>query len=489
MNNIRKANNNEWLIIHILPNLSLNESFETEFIAIVPFNDNRIQGIISQQALAAKILTNFRTETGNEVKPSTLLMRSNAPKSIKNSEAVVAFRNCLAVSSLLHGWARSFRGANVFEPIYSDHFDFYPATLNKKGDGLVISTPATMGIWPKVEKFYGQTYPHLPIFEQFKAIPDKLLSEKLLKQWKIRFMKPNKDTKISRLLFRSLEVAYQAMLSPFRHSTLYEYGTHLSLWTSAFEVLAQRGKPGQVGYKDVLKLLGQYRWGEKRLDSKVYKVHKNKNAPKGNLVQKIYRELYDARNDFFHGNPVSESRLYPFRNKERPILPHLAPSLYWVALYVYLPQLKRRKKVEKGGLAVLEGFDRLNYIDVFLSSIGLNLEDLYDVSFGGRTEVVGWKIGTPNMKTGTGFGIRIPIKDRERLFKKKWKSITIQLESGINFEAKLSKAFWGKCPEIRSKWIGKWMIENGLAPWTQNNPPKLKLKSTGIRIFKLSLLS
>lgn len=486
MNNIRKVNNNEWLIIYILPNLSLNESFETEFIAIVPFNDNRIQDIISQEALAAKILTNFRTETGNKVKPSTLLMRSNAPKSIMNSEAVVAFRNCLAVSSLLHGWARSFRGANAFEPTYSDHFDFYPATLNKTGDGLVISTPAIMGIWPKVEKFYGQIYPHLPIFEQFKAIPDKILSEKLLKQWKIRFMKPNKDTITSRLLFRSLEVAYQAMLSPFRHATLYEYGTHLSLWTSAFEVLAQRGNPGQVGYKDVLNLLGQYKWGEKRLDSKVYKVYKNRNAPKGNLVQKLYRELNDARNDFFHGNPVSESRLYPFRNKERPILPHLAPSLYWVALFVYLPQLKRRKKVERVGLVFLESWDRLNYIEVFLSAIGLSLEDLYEVSFGGRADVTGWRIGAPNLETGAGFGIRLSKKDRDNLFKKKWKSIKIQLDSGIIFEPKLSKSFWGSCPEIRSKWIGKWMLEKGLAPWPKNSPPRMKLKSTGVRIFRLS---
>jgi len=488
MNSIRKVNKYEWLIIYLLPNLSLNESYEAEFIAIVPFSDKRIQDLISKEVLAAKILTNFKTETGNEVKPSTLLIRSDAPNSIMNSDAVVAFRNCLAVSCLLHGWARSFRGTNVFEPTYSDHFDFYPVTLNKKGDGLVISSPATLGIWPKVDKFSGQTYPHLPIFDKFQAIPDKILSEKLLKQWKVRFLKPKKYTKQSRLLFRSLEVAYQAMLSPFRHSTIYEYGTHLSLWISAFEILAQKGNTGQVGYKDVLSLLGEYKWAESRLDRRVYKVYKNKNAPKGNLIQKLYKELYNARNDFFHGNPVSESRLFPFRNKKRPLLLHLAPSLYWVALYVYLPQLKRRKKVERVGLAITEGFDKLNYIDVFLSSIGLKLEDIYDISYGRQAVVTGWMIGAPNLKTGAGFGIRIPIKDRDRLFKKKWKSITIKLELGINFEAKLSKSFWGECPEIRNKWIGKWLIENDLAPWPKNNPPKMKLKSTGIRIFKLSSL-
>ena len=199
-----KNNSNEWQLIYLLPNLNLDEPFETEYIAIVPFDDNRIQTIISCETLAEKILTNFKTETGKRVNPSTLIIRENSPASVRNSEAVVAFRNCLAIASLLHGWARSIRNDNVFEPTYSDHFDFYPAMLNKTGDGLVISTPATMGIWPRVEKFHGQTYPHLPIFDEFKATPDKICSEKLLKQWKIRFVKPNKDTKTSRLLFRSL---------------------------------------------------------------------------------------------------------------------------------------------------------------------------------------------------------------------------------------------------------------------------------------------
>ncbi len=370
-------NNPQWELLYVLPNLNLKESFEGDFIAIVPFGDERLQKILSSSKVAKILISNFRTETGKHVKPCALIWSGNVPTSVKNINAVVDFRNSLAISCLIRGCERAINSKNVFEPTYSDHFDFSPVTPSKKGEGFVISTPSTIGRWPKVDEFYGHTYPHIPIFDEFKAMPDKFLVEKILKQWSHKYVAPARNSETSKLLFRSLEIAYQALLSPYRHSTLYEFGTYLSLWTSAFEILAQKGQKKKVGYKDVLKLLGQFKWGENKLDNRRYNVFKEKSKPKGNLNQKLYRELNDARNDFFHGNPVTEKRLFPFRNKDRPLLQHLAPVLYWTALTVYLPRLTRRKKVDRVGVAVQESWNKFRYMEAILSAIGVKSEELY----------------------------------------------------------------------------------------------------------------
>ena len=66
-----------------------------------------------------------------------------------------------------------------------------------------------------------------------------------------------------------------------------------------------------------------------------------------NLVQKLYKELYDTRNDFLHGNPVKPKRLYPFRNKNVPHIIRFAPLIYKIALLSFLDRFKdRRKKID-----------------------------------------------------------------------------------------------------------------------------------------------
>lgn len=102
--------------------------------------------------------------------------------------------------------------------------------------------------------------------------------------------------------------------------------------------------------------------------------------------------------------------------------------------------------------------------------------------------VSAWKIGTSNIKTGSGYGIRIKLKDRNRYFSRDWNSVKIKIDSDKDFDVNLSKAFWGKCPELRSKWIGKWMLKQGFVPWPKFKPPKLKLEPIGDRTYKLSLM-
>ena len=100
-------------------------------------------------------------------------------------------------------------------------------------------------------------------------------------------------------------------------------------------------------------------------------------------------------------------------------------------------------------------------------------------------EAVGWKTGAPDISSGAGFGIKIKQEDRDAFFKRNWLTVRIEIAPGKTVSVSISKSFWGNCPELRSKSLGKWMLERGLAPWPKSNPPKLSLEPFGDGIFRL----
>ena len=294
-----------WEVLYVIPNISIQDPFDTEYLSIVPYGDQRIRRIIAANATAAALLNGFRSETGTRIKPSAIICREDSPESVVNLNAVVDFRNIYAVSCLVSGNARAIISQNITEPVYSDYFDFYPLTLRRNRRGLIIDSPALLGLWPNPRRVYGSTYAHIFISDIIRANPDQVLLTKLIKQWNYRYRSPAKNSWITRILFRSLEIAYQALLSPFRSSRIYEYGTHLSLWVSSFETLVQGRREKYVGFKDVLSLLRGFVWGNKELNNRKYWTAKLRTAPRGSLVMKIYLEIYNARNSFLHGNPVT----------------------------------------------------------------------------------------------------------------------------------------------------------------------------------------
>ena len=102
--------------------------------------------------------------------------------------------------------------------------------------------------------------------------------------------------------------------------------------------------------------------------------------------------------------------------------------------------------------------------------------------------VTGWNNGSPDDRTGAGYGIRITRRDQTSYFNKSWSSITIQLENGDSVDIRLSDSFWRRCSELRNAKIGKWMINNRLAPWSKGSPPNLELKPVAEKQFRLNLL-
>ena len=100
--------------------------------------------------------------------------------------------------------------------------------------------------------------------------------------------------------------------------------------------------------------------------------------------------------------------------------------------------------------------------------------------------VSGWNNGQGNNVSGGGYGIKMSPKDRDNHFHKTWTSVAVELDTGEVVDARLSPSFWRNCPELRRKEIGKWMLDQGLAPWPKGKPPRLSLEPIGIRRFRLS---
>jgi hypothetical protein len=88
--------------------------------------------------------------------------------------------------------------------------------------------------------------------------------------------------------------------------TQFDLGRSVGLWVSAFEILIHQGPKQRVGLTDVYDQLEAVSWGKKARPRR-YKPHNSK--IRRNLACWIYDQIYGARNDFMHGNPVDRRSL------------------------------------------------------------------------------------------------------------------------------------------------------------------------------------
>jgi hypothetical protein len=335
-----------WSIVFVLPNIKVEKPIGNEWISIVPHDDARISETILTNPFTRALVENFEDQFERKVYPSLLIVKNNAPDHIRDIEAIVGFRNAFALSTIIMGHEHSLTSKFVAYPLYSDYFDIYPITISRDNDGFITRSPSVLGFDDEYKNFRGQRSPSLAGLGSVSVRQDDRLFNLLERIWERRFVKRKLNEWPTRALFRSLEMAYQATTIPFKnHSTIYDYGSSASLWVSAFDILTHPRK-GKTGLLSVLNLLGTYEWDTRVIKRKSYKVKYGKRDHQVNLVQKLYKELYDTRNDFLHGNPVKPDRLYPFRNKNTHLITRYAPIIYKVALQSFLNQFedKRQKK-------------------------------------------------------------------------------------------------------------------------------------------------
>jgi hypothetical protein len=102
--------------------------------------------------------------------------------------------------------------------------------------------------------------------------------------------------------------------------------------------------------------------------------------------------------------------------------------------------------------------------------------------------VTGWHNGSPNLATGAGYGLRVRRRDRDSEFRPGWTAVRLELGGDRTVSVTVSPSFWRRCRELRSEDIGRWMLQNGLAPWPKGCPPRLRLEPSGEALFRLSLM-
>jgi hypothetical protein len=224
-------------------------------------------------------------------------MRDDAPAWVKNMEAVGGFRDVLSICAvvynrtavLIHHLSRNYQ--------YSTSFDFYAYTLTIDYLRLVTSNPALSGI-DLVEEFHGQTTAGLPVSNWDRLDYDEVLLKALLAEWERRFSNLNAAWR-SLALFRSLNMAHAAAQIPgVVGVTDYSLGLNISLWVSAFEILAHP-ETDDGGVKQVYQLLDQVDWRTQACKDITYPCYEGRTrkakGPLRNLACWIYGEINHAR--------------------------------------------------------------------------------------------------------------------------------------------------------------------------------------------------
>jgi len=261
----------EWRLFFVLHNLSIKKPIGNKYVAVVPPSDQRIATLTNKYVDLKYLISNFVDQFNRRVTPCVLIARNDSPSAIFQSDALVSFRNIIAICYIVESWQDYLnRGWCLYSPGYSNYFDIYPIVPSKDYKHFLTISPAVHGL-DMPNEFSGQTSPELN-GSLHEIHYDSLIFDTLIREWEKRYVRGKLANWKTTVLFRSLQMAYQASAIPMNNrSTIYDYGLSLALWVSAFEVLV-RPKSEHADLYKVLNLLGQSRFQSGKLSSKRYSI-------------------------------------------------------------------------------------------------------------------------------------------------------------------------------------------------------------------------
>jgi hypothetical protein len=347
-------------------------SFAHHYITIAPGDHTAVHRLRATTPVVEQILGSFVNEHGRAYSPAVLLLRAEAPRALKHSlEAIVAFRNSIAMSVVLRGRAAIASGGGSQDVTWSDTFDFHPAQIGTRGR-MILQSPAQLS-WVSPTAALTLTHSPFVALQGRRLWPDHYLMWALGKSWRRRFTPQPKPFAFSERLFRSLESAFQACsVGAKNEASLHEYGTQIALWVSACEILAWPDRK-RADIHAVLNLLDRYP-GREQTRQKRFRAKVRGHTLRLSAPQRAYTYLYNARNAFLHGNPVSTNSMLTRSRSERQGLPRIAALVYRAALVAYLNQ-KYRTEISYRALGVrsIEMFDHHSFEQAFANVFGYEL--------------------------------------------------------------------------------------------------------------------
>jgi hypothetical protein len=323
-----------WQPAIILPSLRAYYAIDYGSIALVSETDVRLKKLMSAYPRFRSFLSRFKDAFGQKVEPSVLIFHSDIAKSLSLADAILGFRDAVAVSTVAYSRAQLATRRHSNRIVFSDVFNFYPWMMDKYDDSLIVKTPASLGLHD-VNEFHGQPTPGIPIGELREFEIDAPTLDLIKPYWQKILASDDLQWR-HRALFRSLNMAYQASLMPTAagDSTLYDIGRQLAMWVSAFEILVHPGLNGKSDLQGVVSVLTKADWNLQECAALDYEITSKGRTIQSNLAGKTYEMLYKARNHFLHGNPVSKETI--LIGKSGGMLPQIVAPLYRVALHAFL---------------------------------------------------------------------------------------------------------------------------------------------------------
>jgi hypothetical protein len=298
----------EWEPIVVLPNLDMRGKIECEYAAIVALSDDRVCKLRDAHPEGTLFLSKFFNQFREQVSPSLLLMRSDAPGSYRTPEAITAFRDIISLSVAPHARAARLRYNRANALAFTNTFQFYPWMLTATYEGISLQSPNHRDV-NLLDNFEGQSFPEQPQASVMEPDVDFPLAKRLLERWTMRFSQDPAEWK-DRALFRSLNMANEAASVPANTAmTFYDVGRSLALWVSAYEIWRTReATAGPVSQPSLLSLR-KVKWRSNKLSEKVRTID-GKPPQQVQLAAWICKRVYDLRNDFLHGNDVDGRDLF-----------------------------------------------------------------------------------------------------------------------------------------------------------------------------------
>ena len=315
-----------------IPSIDIPGHISIDDLILLGSKDNRYQQLKNSNSFLSKYLDSFRTPFGTKANPSIVVRDKTLPK--VDADRLTAFRNAIAVSSVIYSMMESCLYNNRSGCKCTDLFDFHPINVSSDGDDFSIKTAHIIGCDNRIEDFKGQTTLAVPYPETVSPSFDKELMKTLLDLLE-RKPRRKKEKEFQNRVMRALDMAYYALRSPFVNlGNKTDFGVLISLWVSAFETLANPYTK-DVHFKDVSTLIKQISWKNAKLRRKNY-VAIAYNG-KTTLPVQIYGRLYHTRNMYLHGNIIPKRSFEFNRRKEWGTLRFQVPALFRCVL-IYLLQ-------------------------------------------------------------------------------------------------------------------------------------------------------
>lgn len=305
----------EWEALAALPNLSLSGWIDFDAIALIGGEHPLLPSVLAQEPDVVEFFTIFTDEFGAPIYPSVMLVRKTAPKIARGIDALTSFTSAVCAAAIVDFRCGRIVHNQPFGVAYSEAFDLYPWFPARGHQGHVSSWTPAGGGFHELAKLRPQSGPGVRANRLERSLVDQVLIDALRSCWIRAFVKGESTEHLS--LFRSLEMARAASRAPGGvDATIHDIGRIVALWVSAFEILIHDGRADKKRVHEFLMRCSWLHRELQKLDRHI--MFRRDDRTKTNLAGGLLDALYRTRNDFLHGNPVTDKSMR-FESSERSI--------------------------------------------------------------------------------------------------------------------------------------------------------------------------